>query len=360
MTAAPLSIEIVRDAQRFAALADMWDALAAPMETPLACHTWYSVVLATLRQPLFELSVVLVWDGNLLVAAAPLILDKADFPARLVTIDSFVGEPFRLLYCDPEALEVLAHACAGLRQPILFRRLQSGKADLALLSTVLRAKAAVHCTPRHASVTVRLPGNFESFEAGMSISRRSTIRRKWRAAMREHGDILTEFVTPQPENLVEQLRRFEAIEGSGWKQRSGTALAADPKMSDLILRLGIAFAQKGLLVLAYLKIGGRDAACRFILQQQSGWFEIKIGFDEEFARFSPGVLLMHETLREACRTGIGAYSFLGLREGWQDNWPHEATEDFRVSIYPLRPSGALALADDCRLAVSSFSRRFRR
>jgi CelD/BcsL family acetyltransferase involved in cellulose biosynthesis len=356
----PLTIEIVREAQRFTALSETWDALAAPMGTPLACHTWYNVVLATLRQPLFELSVVLVWDGNLLVAAAPLILDRMDFPARLVAIDSFVGEPFRLLYRDQEALEVLARACSGLRHPMLYRRLQSGKADLVLLSTALRSKAVVHCTPRHSSVTVQLPGNFESFEAAMSTSRRSTIRRKWRAAMREHGDILTEFVRPEPKDVVEQLARFEAIEGSGWKQRSGTALAADPKMSDLVSRLGIAFAQKGLLVLAYLKIGGRDAACRFILQQQSGWFEIKIGFDEEFARFSPGVLLMHETLREASRIGIGAYSFLGLREGWQDNWPHEETEDFRVSTYPLRPSGALALADDCRLAVSSFSRRFRR
>jgi CelD/BcsL family acetyltransferase involved in cellulose biosynthesis len=360
MTAAPLTTEIVRDSQRFAAVADNWDALAARAGTPLARHIWYDVVLATLHPHLFELSVVLVWDGDLLEAAAPLILDKSHWPARLVPIDGFAGEPFRLLYRDTEALAALARACAGLNRPILFRRLESSEADRVLLSSALRSKAAVYCKPRHASVTIRLPNEFESFEASMSTSRRSTIRRKWRAAMREHGEILAEFVTPEPEDVAAQLTRFKAIEGSGWKQRSGTALAADPIMDELVSRLAAAFAQERLLVLTYLKIGGRDAACRLILRQQSGWFEIKIGFDEEFGRFSPGVLLMHETLREASRTGIGTYAFLGLREGWQDHWPHEASEDFRVATYPLRPSGALALADDCRQAVSSLSRRFRR
>ena len=359
MTAAPLKVEIVRDVQRFSALADNWDTLAAHAETPLARHIWYSVVLATLRPHLFELSVVLVWDGDVLAAAAPLILDKSHSPARLIPIDGFVGEPFRLLFRDPEGLEVLAHACAGLRRPILFRRLECDATDLALLSSALRTKAAVYCKPRHASVTVRLQNDFESFEASMSTSRRSTIRRKWRAAMRDHNEVRAEFVRPEPGDVVEQLARFEAIEGSGWKQRSGTALTADPLMGDLVSRLAGVFAQKGLLVLAYLKIGGRDAACRLILQQQSGWFEIKIGFDEEFARFSPGVLLMHETLREACRTGIGSYAFLGLREGWQDHWPHEARDDYRVASYPLRLSGALALADDGRQAISSLLRSIR-
>ena len=360
MTAARLTTEIVRDAHRFAILADSWDTLAACAATPLARHIWHSVVLASLPQTLFELSVVLVWDGDFLVAAAPLILDKSHSPTRLVPIDGFMGEPFRLLYRDAEALEALGHACTGLRRPILFRRLQSSETDLTLLSAALHSKAAVCCTPRHASVIVRLPNDFELCEASMSTSRRSTIRRKWRAAIRDHEEILAEFVTPKRENVDEQLARFEAIEGSGWKQRSGTALAADPIMGELVSRLAKAFAQEGLLVLAYLKIGGRDAACRLILQQQSGWFEIKIGFDEEFARFSPGVLLMHETLREACRIGIGSYAFLGLREGWQDHWPHEATQDFRVATYPLRASGALALADDFRQAVASLLRRFRR
>lgn len=358
MTSGPLRTEIVRDAQRFAALSDRWDVLASRIGTPLARHAWYNSALAALQLHQFELSVVLVWDGDHLVAAAPLMLDKTLSPARLVPMDGFAGEPFRLLCHDPEALAALAHAIAGLYRPILLRRLESSETQLAQIKSALRSKCAVHCKPRHASATIQLPANFESFEAAMSSNRRSTIRRKWRAAIREHGHIHAEFVTPEPGNLIEQLARIKAIEGSGWKQRSGTALSTDPRMGGFVSQLAGAFALEGLLVLAYLKIGGRDAACRLILRHQTAWFEIKIGFDEEFGRFSPGVLLMHETLREACRTGIETYAFLGLHEGWQDHWPHQATQDYRVATYPFRPSGAITLAADCRQAISSFFRRF--
>ncbi len=102
MTAGALTIEIVRDAERFAALSNAWDRLAEHTGTPLARHAWYSVALTALQQHLFELSVVLVWDGALLVAAAPLILDKSLSYARLSPIDGFIGEPFRqLVLCSP-------------------------------------------------------------------------------------------------------------------------------------------------------------------------------------------------------------------------------------------------------------------
>jgi CelD/BcsL family acetyltransferase involved in cellulose biosynthesis len=358
MIASPLTIEIVRDAQRFSTLSDTWDLLAARVGTPLARHAWYIAALGSLQQHTFEISVVLVWDGIQLAAAAPLMLDKAHLPARLVPIDAFAGEPFQLLYRDSEALAALACACAGLNRPILFRRLQSSETDLELLSTALRSGAALFCKPRHISATVQLPVDVQSFEANMSSNRRSGIRRKWRVVKREHVDVVTEFVTPNPEDVAMQLARIEALEGSGWKQRSGTALSADPRMGGFVSRLASAFANEGQLVLAFLKIDGRDVAGRLILREQSGWFEIKIGFDEGFARFVPGILLMHETLCEACRRGITSFALLGVYEGWQDNWPHEVTEDFRVATYPLRPSGAIALAADCWQAVSSFFRRF--
>ena len=165
------------------------------------------------------------------------------------------------------------------------------------------------------------------------------------------------YQTPEPGEIPEQLARIMALEGSGWKQRSGTALSADYRMRCFITQLANAFVHEDGLVFAFLKFCGHDVACRFILRQQSGWFEIKIGFDEEFSHFVPGILLTHETLREACRTGMTKVDFLGVYERWQDNWPHEVTEDYRFATYPFRPSGALALLDDSRQAILSLLRK---
>jgi CelD/BcsL family acetyltransferase involved in cellulose biosynthesis len=355
-----LATEIVRDRQRFTALAGAWDALAECHRTPLALHAWYSAALAVQDDDRHQLCTVLIWEDDRLVAAAPLMKDGSRSPARLTAIDAFAGEPDRLLYRSPAALSALARACAGLRQPIVLRRLVANEADCAALATTLRTKAAVVCKPRHASTVVQLPSGFDRFEADMSSSRRATIRRKWRAAGREHGPIAAEFLNPKPGDLPAQMARIAAIEGAGWKGRAGTALAADRRMGGFIAQVAEANARTGKLVLAFLRIGGQDAACRLILRHGAAWFEIKIGFDETFARFSPGVLLMHETLREACRSGIQNYAFLGLREGWQDHWPHQVIEDCHLATYPLALSGARAIAADGWHALAMQVRRLRR
>lgn len=205
MTGLPLVTEIVQDPLQFAALVQDWDALAtahasalAPRCTrhaatahasALALRAWYSAAFAVQHGDRFRLHVVVIWDDNRLVAAAPLMRNASASPARIVPIDAFAGELDRLLHNGPSALSALARACAAVRQPLLFRRLVASEADLAAIASALRLRAAVFCRPRHASAVVRLSGTFEQFEAGMSSNRRSNIGRKWRTAEREHGEI---------------------------------------------------------------------------------------------------------------------------------------------------------------------------
>lgn len=155
MNAVPLVTEIVDDPLRFAALADDWDALAIARGTTLALHAWYGVAFAVQHGDRYGLQVIAIWDGDRLVAAAPLMRDGSASPARLVPIDAFAGELDRLLYSSPAALSALFRACAALRQPLLFRRLFSNEADLAILSSALRSRAGVFCQPPHASAVVR-------------------------------------------------------------------------------------------------------------------------------------------------------------------------------------------------------------
>lgn len=279
MTGLPLVTEIVQDPLRFAALAQDWDALAAAHASTLALHAWYSAAFAVQHGDRFRLHVVAIWDDNRLVAAAPLMRNASASSARIVPIDAFAGELDRLLHNGPSALSALVRACAAVRQPLLFRRLVASEADLAAIASALRLRAAVFCRPRHASAVVRLSGTFEQFEAGMSSNRRSTIGRKWRTAEREHGEIQAEFIKPDPGDLSAQLARIEAIEGSGRKGRNGTAIAADRRMRDFVACAAGAFSETRSLVLAFLRIGGKDAACRLILRQGTTWFEIKIGYD---------------------------------------------------------------------------------
>jgi len=73
----------------------------------------------------------------------------------------------------------------------------------------------------------------------------------------------------------------------------------------------------------------------------------KIGYDEDFARCSPGTLLMLHTLRETAGRGLAAYELLGGVEPWiAQLWTREAHETLCLRTYPFGLRGAVALARD--------------
>jgi CelD/BcsL family acetyltransferase involved in cellulose biosynthesis len=81
---------------------------------------------------------------------------------------------------------------------------------------------------------------------------------------------------------------FLALEASGWKGRTGTALAAHPAHADFFREMTARMAARGALELTFLAGGGRIAAARCSLVSGDGNFCFKVAFDEELKRFSPG------------------------------------------------------------------------
>ncbi|HEY1604726.1 MAG TPA: GNAT family N-acetyltransferase [Allosphingosinicella sp.] len=89
---------------------------------------------------------------------------------------------------------------------------------------------------------------------------------------------------------------FLALEAAGWKGRAGSALASDPA-KHAFFRAAIAGAQAaGRLEFLRLAVDDRPIAILVNFLAPPGGFTFKIAFDENFARFSPGVLIQIENL----------------------------------------------------------------
>jgi CelD/BcsL family acetyltransferase involved in cellulose biosynthesis len=86
------------------------------------------------------------------------------------------------------------------------------------------------------------------------------------------------------------ISEFLELEASGWKRDAGTALALSGhgQMFQSVCR---SFAERGRLQLLTLKAGDRLLAAKCNLLAGDGAFCFKIAFDEQFARYSPGVQL---------------------------------------------------------------------
>jgi CelD/BcsL family acetyltransferase involved in cellulose biosynthesis len=72
------------------------------------------------------------------------------------------------------------------------------------------------------------------------------------------------------------------------------------------------------------------------IETQGRYWLFKIGFDDAYAKCSPGTLLMLHTLGYAARAGLAAYEMMGEVEPWiADFWTQEAHP---VSMCaPIRP-----------------------
>lgn len=105
-------------------------------------------------------------------------------------------------------------------------------------------------------------------------------------------------------DLDDWIEAFLALERRGWKGTSGSAMACAPQTTDLFRNALSGAAQLGRLERLSLSLDGRPIAMLANFLTPPGSFSYKTAFDEDFARYSPGVLLQRENLALLSRPEI--------------------------------------------------------
>ena len=101
-------------------------------------------------------------------------------------------------------------------------------------------------------------------------------------------------------------------------------------------------ASVGWLRLAFLRLDGRAIAFQLDLELRSGYYSLKIGYDPEFERVSPGKILAFTMVSRAVTAGLDAYELLGTDEPWKDRWTDRAREQVAFRAFSPSPAGRLA------------------
>jgi hypothetical protein len=124
---------------------------------------------------------------------------------------------------------------------------------------------------------------------------RKELRRKERR-LSETGRL--EYVALDPAGDIERwTREFLEVEGSGWKGHEGSALAAGQATRNFFVTVAREAFHRSRLMMLALRVDGRAIAVKFNVLARDGAFSLKIGYNESYARFSPGVLLELENIR---------------------------------------------------------------
>jgi CelD/BcsL family acetyltransferase involved in cellulose biosynthesis len=89
---------------------------------------------------------------------------------------------------------------------------------------------------------------------------------------------------------------FLALEAMGWKGKAGSALACDPRTMTLFRQALFGAAEAGRLQLLDIRLDETPIAMLANFIAPPAAFSFKTAYDEDYARFSPGVLLQMDNL----------------------------------------------------------------
>lgn len=337
--------ELIDDLAGLHSLVEEWNSLAAPFNTPLRRHEWFAACAQACCPP-GRLSILIIRSQKQICAIAPLVsIQRNGMEWLEEPLGSTLGEPGGLIYRDEASLEQLIWAMMTLRRPIVLSKLPSASPEISRMRELCRSKGMLSIRDAPACLWLPITSSWAEFEAKMPSSRRYNLRRKYRLA-EKFGPVEFEIISPTPENLTHYLNEIFRVEAAGWKGRNKSSILSTPWLKRFLESYCLATSRLGMLRLYFLNVNGKAIAVRLAIEYARRIWELKIGYDEAWAKCSPGILLTHETLRHTFEQGLEAYEFLGIDADWEHVWTDHTHSYVFTRFYPYSVKGMLCLGTD--------------
>ena len=315
-----------------------WNRLSEQSGSPLARYEWYEAGARAFYSP-DDLLISVLFDRNSAQAILPLASRRLGGIRYAEMIgSSTLFEPAVFLYEDRDVLEEVVRHLVASGNPLKLTKLMASKEEDQLIRSTLSRNGYTTLAHRTYSPWLPLETTWEEFEASMSSSWRSSIRRGFRR-LSKLGAVEIQLIRSVSEDLSGLLDEAFRIEASSWKGVKGTAMERDGRLKQFFREYALAAARVGILRLFILKVGGEGAAMVLAVEYASRFWILKIGYDERWASGSPGVVLMHETIKWAFSQNLEAYEFLGRDEPWIHIWTDQVHEYVSYRSFPRNLKG---------------------
>ena len=351
----PLPSRVIDQFQVFDAEARQWAILEAP-SMPSHDYAWLRSCAEIFAAD--ETLACVAVGGSQPSAVAPLIKRGRLFPRLECLGVNELYEPTDFPHDDLESLEAVVREVTKLGYPLLLKRVLADSPILPALRSAIGSRGMVMAQPVSGYPWLPLDSTWVDPESKLSPSRRSAVRRSRRHA-EGMGIVTFEVHAPTHLELETLLEEAYRVEASGWKGRGHSALLADRSRRIFFNRYAETIRHKSSLRLCFMRIDGRAVAMQFAVECRNRLWLLKIGYDEEFSKCSPGNLLMTETVRYAAQHGLDSIEFLGTVEPWTQIWTQSVRECVAVRAYPASARGLAGLGLDASQYVWQRLRRNR-
>jgi hypothetical protein len=195
----------------------------------------------------------------------------------------------------------------------------SGVADVApnvtrLTEALARRGFIVRRTPLDTCPWIDLPESWDAYLAGLSSSRRQTIRRRERKLEREHTLTVTDYAA---DRLDEGLDRLRSLHAARWE---GPGALGNPRLDRLIRRFSAGLAARGELWLTTLDLDDKPVAAWHGFAHGDTVYFYQSGRDPAHESESVGAVLMAAMIRRAIERGYRRFDLLRGDDAYKKDW----------------------------------------
>ncbi|HQL24386.1 MAG TPA: GNAT family N-acetyltransferase [candidate division Zixibacteria bacterium] len=344
-------VAVYRRIEELEPLAAAWDRLvfADTGRLPMSSHAWVASYLAERHPAARRWMCLAAFAGDRLEGVWPIEVEeirilgrrlpmlRQPWDSHMQSVEAVVrpGRERAVLTALRAALDDAAPAWFGLN----FDHLEEG-APLAGEAARALTRTTLLCEGSNYASVVKCTGDWDEYLAGLGRNFRKHLRKEHRR-LAEIGEVRTEFLAG-PQADPELLRRFARIEAAGWKGKRGTAISSRENLTAFYRALCRRLAERGALEWHFLRAGGHDLAGHFAIRTGKALVIQKIGYDEAFAAYSPGVVLMERALERAFADAATAEVNLVTDRAWHDAWHPEKRPYIQVRMYPRRVRSLVA------------------
>jgi CelD/BcsL family acetyltransferase involved in cellulose biosynthesis len=288
-----LSTELIAGHRVSGDVAVEWDALADTAGTPNIFHErWMVAPMAALPEAA-GLTLLLVRDGATLIGLLPLQPRRV----RGLTVATQVWEQRVRALGEPLVLPgrerdfwTAALAALDRRRGGLWLRLAGLDADSPSTRALYDLRPCLE-TRRYERAALRSDLDAEAYRRAHTRAKVLKEHRRLRNRLADRGAVAIEALAPDadPDPWIDDLFRLEL---GGWKGRARVAAASDPASARCHRAILTAAHARGRLDLRRLALDSRAIAMLATIEAPGGHgFQLKTSYDEDYAAFSPGVLL---------------------------------------------------------------------
>lgn len=279
-------------------------------------------------------------------AIASLVRDERKFSRWRLIGDREVHEPGAPLFRDLPAAQLLADLLCRQDRAVEFTRVPADSPFIPAMQRASKRRGILALRAADPSPFLELDEGWCDPVSQFSSRRRSDFRRAQRKAD-EFGVVTYAMERPSPEGFDALFDEAVAVEARSWKREAGSAIICDDAKLGFFRRYLRACSGREEARIATMRIDGALVAMHLAVAWQGRYWLYKIGFDEAYARCSPGTLLMLHAIGEAAREELTAFEMMGESDGWiSDFWTRDAHDCVRMRFYPRTFAGFAALVED--------------